>query len=102
MMSKKKVEDGTVVQAKPPRDKRESFLRLADLRTNAAINRIRQLVPLANASAYHYTNDDGAAIVSALHAAVDDVKRAFEGQKKARPMFSLRSPPTTNGSASQE
>lgn len=84
-------------QKKPPRDKRESFLRLAERRVNRAVKMIESIIPLANGAAYTYEEAEGSAIVGALAKAVEDVNRAFQGQKKERPTFSLRSLQTQNG-----
>lgn len=78
-------------QKKPPRDKRESFLRLAERRVNRAVKMIESIIPLANGAAYTYEEAEGKAIVGALAKAVEDVSRAFQGQKKERPTFTLRS-----------
>lgn len=75
--------------AKPPRDKRGSFVRLTVRRVNRAIKDIRSLVPLANKSAYSYDEADANMILSALRDAIEDVTRAFSGQIQARPTFTL-------------
>lgn len=87
--------------AQKPRDKRESFMRLADKRTGNALKALERIIPLANGAAYSYTDEEAKAIVGVLRTAIADVERAFSGQKKSRPTFSLRSLTTTNGSASQ-
>lgn len=78
-----------VAQPKAPRDKRESFTRLAERRTNRALKDIRSMIPLANKSAYDYDATDSATIIDALKGALADLARAFEGQKQERPMFTL-------------
>lgn len=99
-MAKKKDDSGYATPAKQPRDKRASFIKLAEQRVTKAVHIIKRVIPLANASNYHYQEEDAAQIVSELQQAVDSVARAFDGQQNARPTFRLHSaiPPSGNGS----
>lgn len=57
--------------------KREKFVRLAENRTNKAIEMIRLLGNLANKSSYDYTRADAEKIFKALENEIDQAKRNF-------------------------
>lgn len=58
-------------------DKRENFVRLAEGRTQLALDAIRKIGNLSNSRAYEYTDADVKAIVKALRDATADVERKF-------------------------
>ena len=57
--------------------KRDKFVRLAENRTNKAIEMIRLLGNLANKSSYDYTRTDVEKIFKALEREIDQAKRNF-------------------------
>ena len=58
-------------------DKRENFVRLAEGRTQLALDAIRKIGNLSNSRAYEYTDADVKAIIKALRDATADVERKF-------------------------
>jgi len=58
-------------------DKREKFVRLAEGRTQAALDAIRKLGNLSNARAYEYDAADVKKIIKALRDATNDVEKKF-------------------------
>ncbi|MER8811253.1 hypothetical protein [Mesorhizobium australicum] len=58
-------------------EKREKFVRLAEGRTQSALDAIRKIGNLSNSRAYDYTEADIKTIVKALREAVADVERKF-------------------------
>lgn len=59
-------------------DKRDKFVKLAEGRTQAALDAIRKLGNLSNARAYEFTQSDVKKIIKALREATADVERKFE------------------------
>jgi hypothetical protein len=57
--------------------KRENFVRLAEGRTQLALDAIRKIGNLSNSRAYEYTDTDVKAIVKALREATAEVERKF-------------------------
>jgi hypothetical protein len=58
-------------------EKRESFVRLAEGRTQIALDAIRKLGNLSNRRAYEFTEADVRKITKALKEAVTDLERKF-------------------------
>ena len=58
-------------------DKRENFVRLAEGRTQSALDAIRKLGNLSNKRAYEFTDADIRKISKALKDAIADVERRF-------------------------
>lgn len=58
-------------------DKRESFVRLAEGRTQLALDAIRKIGNLSNSRAYEYSDADVRAIIKALRDATADIERKF-------------------------
>jgi hypothetical protein len=58
-------------------DRRSNFVRLAEGRTQLALDAIRKIGNLSNSRAYEYTDADVKAIVKALREATAEVERKF-------------------------
>ncbi len=58
-------------------DKRANFVRLAEGRTQLALDAIRKIGNLSNSRAYDYTDVDIKAITKALRDATADIERKF-------------------------
>lgn len=58
-------------------EKREKFIRLAEGRTQSALDAIRKLGNLSNSRAYEYDDADVKKIIKALRDAIGDVERKF-------------------------
>lgn len=58
-------------------DKRENFVRLAEGRTQLALDAIRKIGNLSNSRAYEYTDADVKVIIKALRDATAEVERKF-------------------------
>lgn len=58
-------------------DKRANFVRLAEGRTQLALDAIRKIGNLSNSRAYEYTDADVKAIIRALRDATADIERKF-------------------------
>lgn len=58
-------------------EKREKFVRLAEGRTQSALDAIRKIGNLSNQRAYDYDDADIKKIVKALREATNDVERKF-------------------------
>ena len=58
-------------------DKREKFIRLAEGRTQSALDAIRKLGNLSNRRAYEYSDSDVRKILKALRDATSDIERKF-------------------------
>ena len=58
-------------------DKREKFVRLAEGRTQSALDAIRKLGNLSNGRAYEYDDADVKKIIKALRDATNDIERKF-------------------------
>jgi hypothetical protein len=63
-------------------DKREAFVRLAERRTNAVLERVRVLGNLSNPYAYEYTDDDVKRIFSAIEQELKATRLKFQSPKK--------------------
>ena len=68
--------------------KREAFQRLAERRTNAAMDRIRVIGNLSNPYAYEYTEDDVRLIFAALDQELKATKAKFLAARRRE--FKLR------------
>lgn len=62
--------------------KRDAFTRLAERRTNAALDRIRVIGNLSNPYAYEYTDEDVRAIFSALEQELKSARAKFQTARK--------------------
>ena len=68
-------------------EKREKFVRLAEGRTQSALDAIRKLGNLANTRAYEYDADDIKKVIKALRDATNEVERKFgssSGDRESR------------------
>ncbi len=63
-------------------NKRERFKRLATLRTNVVLNRLKILGNCANRSAYEYTEEEINKIFSEIEHRVKEVKAKFHFPKR--------------------
>jgi hypothetical protein len=70
-------------------DKRANFVRLAEGRTQVALDAIRKLGNLSNRRAYEFTDADMRKISKALREAVSDLERRFGSSSDARDSFKL-------------
>ena len=68
-------------------NKRDRFRRLATLRTNTVLKRLKVLGNCSNRSAYEYTEDDLNKIFAEIERAMKDTKAKFHFPKKRE--FSL-------------
>jgi len=71
--------------AKPARDKREAFRKLANKRVGKCVKLLGNIKNLANKRAYEYTEDQRIKIMQALNASVKEVADSFD--KAARGQF---------------
>lgn len=76
-------------KADPNETKFAKFRRLAVRRMNKALKAVRDLIPLANRSAYEYGQSEVDQIKRALEEAVRDVGLAFANVKAEKPGFTL-------------
>ena len=58
-------------------EKREKFVRLAEGRTQAALDAIRKLGNLSNRRAYEYEDEDIKKIIKALREATNEIEKKF-------------------------
>ncbi len=65
-------------------EKRDNFVRLAEGRTQAALDSIRKLGNLANVRAYEYKSDDIRKIIKALRDATNEIEKKFDSSSGAR------------------
>lgn len=61
--------------------KREAFLRLAERRTNAVLEKVRVLSNCANPYAYEYTEDDVRKIFTAIEGELRAARAKFQGSR---------------------
>jgi len=64
--------------------KRERFVRVAERRTNAILEKVRVLGNCSNKSMYEYTQDDIDRIFKVLNRALRDTKLLFEHKSDTR------------------
>ena len=69
--------------------KREKFVRLAEGRTQSALNSIRKIGNLSNRRAYDYDDADVKKIVRALREAIGDLERKFSTSGDQSDKFKL-------------
>lgn len=69
--------------------KEEKFKRLAELRVNAALDRIRLLGQLSHRGNYDYTDEQVEMIFKALHKALVETKSKFRESAKDKNRFTL-------------
>ena len=62
--------------------KRQAFIRLAERRTNAALERIRVIGNLSNPYAYEYTEEDVKKIFTAIEGEIKLTRTKFMNQQK--------------------
>lgn len=62
--------------------KKERFKRLATMRTNAALEKLRLLGNLANKVNYDYDEEDIKKVFSAVESQLREIKLKFSGNKK--------------------
>ncbi len=74
-----------------PKDspKREKFVRLAEGRTEAALNAIRKIGNLSNKRAYDYDEADIKKVTKALRDAINEVERRFSPSGNQPDKFKL-------------
>jgi len=70
-------------------EKRRKFVRLAEGRTQNALDAIRKIGNLSNAASYEYSSADITKIVKALKEAVADVERRFDPKGDVKDAFKL-------------
>ena len=70
-------------------EKREKFVKLAEGRTQAALQAIRKLGNLSNRRAYDYTEVDIKKIAKVLRDAISDVERKFGSSGDSSDTFRL-------------
>lgn len=70
-------------------EKREKFIKLAEGRTQTALNEIRKIGNLSNKRAYDYENNDIKKIMKALKDAVNEVENRFSSSDEASGKFKL-------------
>ncbi len=58
-------------------EKREKFVKLAEGRTQAALEAIRKIGNLSNKRAYNYSDQDAKKIIKALRDATNDLESKF-------------------------
>ena len=73
----------------PVDEKRANFVRLAEGRTQVALDAIRKLGNLSNRRAYEFTDADIRKISKALKDAVSDLERRFGPSNDASDSFKL-------------
>ena len=69
--------------------KRDNFVRLAEGRTQIALDAIRKLGNLSNKRAYDYTDADIRKIAKALKEAVSDLEKRFGSSTESTETFKL-------------
>ena len=76
---------------KNPKDEtpREKFVRLAETRTEKAVNAIDNISSLANPQSYEYSLNDVSQILKALKDSVTNVEKAFK-IKEEKKQFKLK------------
>lgn len=70
-------------------EKREKFVRLAEGRTQAALNALRKIGNLSNNRAYDYNDTDVKKIIRVLREAVNEVERKFSSTGEPQDKFKL-------------
>ena len=70
--------------------KREKFIRLAEARTQKAIDMIRKIGNLGNTSFYEYTNEDIETIFGTLEKELRSAKSKFNSEEEEEVVFKLK------------
>lgn len=70
-------------------ERRQNFIRLAEGRTQVALEAIRKLGNLSNRRAYEFTETDIRKITKALKDAVSELERKFGSTGEATEVFKL-------------
>jgi len=70
-------------------EKRDKFVKLAEGRTQAALNAIRKIGNLSNRRAYEYSDADVKKITKALREALSEVERKFSSSGEPGSSFKL-------------
>uniref|UniRef100_A0A2A4Z9L9 Uncharacterized protein n=1 Tax=OCS116 cluster bacterium TaxID=2030921 RepID=A0A2A4Z9L9_9PROT len=70
--------------------KRSNFVRLAEGRTQSALQAIRKLGNLSNKRAYDYTNEDIKIITRALRDAISELEHSFNSKDSSTNTFKLK------------
>jgi len=70
-------------------DKRRKFVKLAENRTQAALNAIRKIGNLSNERAYEYSDEDIRKIVRALKESVSEIEKRFTTKGTQQSKFKL-------------
>jgi len=70
-------------------EKREKFVKLAEGRTQTALNEIRKIGNLSNKRAYEYEPNDVKKVIKALREAVSEVEKRFTSSDDASGKFKL-------------
>lgn len=70
-------------------ERRENFVRLAEGRTQVALDAIRKLGNLSNRRAYEYSDADIRKIAKALKEAVTDLEKRFGPSSESSETFKL-------------
>ncbi|MFN3817876.1 hypothetical protein [Blastomonas sp.] len=73
----------------PDSEKREKFVKLAEGRTQIALEAIRKLGNLSNKRAYAYSDSDIRKITKALRDAVSDLEKRFGSTNEPNETFKL-------------
>ena len=76
-----------------PRDKRAAFVRLAERRTLAVLDKVRILSNLSNRHVYEFYEEDVAEIFDAIQRELDLARTKFAATQRRRPEFSLSRKP---------
>jgi hypothetical protein len=76
------------------RDKRAAFVRLAERRTLAVLEKIRILSNLSNHHLYEFYEDDVSEIFDAIQHELDTARTKFTTTRRRRPEFSLSRKPS--------
>lgn len=64
-------------------EKREKFVKLAENRTQLALDAIRKIGNLSNQRAYDYSDEDVKKIIKALREGISDTERKFQSSTQA-------------------
>lgn len=78
------------------RDRRKSFVKLAEKRVNKTIKNIKLIGNLADRSNYCYDDDQVVKIIDALESEMIQLRARFERGGEIGAQFSLSSPPLSH------
>ena len=75
---------------KLPKDRRGNFVRLAETRTNKALEAIEKIGNISNKGNYEYTDVDISKIKKALTSEINEMSKRFENSSaESKPSFRL-------------